>query len=69
MPPELLPIGPHEHRAITCICVLAAFADETQDEGERARIQQVVNGFSEEHIDLASAYQDVLEGKISMVSA
>jgi len=66
---EPLPIGPHEHRAITCICVLAAFADGTQDEGERARIQQVVNGFSEEHIDLASAYQDVLEGKISMAAA
>jgi len=66
---EPLPIGPHEHRAITCICILAAFADGTQDEGERARIQKVVNGFSEQHIDLASAYQDVLEGKISMAAA
>src|SRR5438094_7124119 len=66
---EPLPIGPHEHRTITCICVLAAFADGTQDEGERARIQQVVNGFSEENVDLASTYQDVLEGKVSMAAA
>src|SRR5436305_13689615 len=66
---EPLPIGPHEHRTITCICVLAAFADGTQDEGERARIQQVVNGFSGEQMDLASVYQDVLEGKISMAEA
>ena len=66
---EPLPIGPHEHRTITCICVLAAFADGTQDEGERARIQQVVNGFSGEQMDLASVYQDVLEGKISMAAA
>src|ERR1043166_4001885 len=63
------PIGPQEHRAITCICVLAAFADGTQDEGERARIQQAADGFSEQRIDLTSAYQDVLEGKISMAAA
>lgn len=66
---EPLSLGPHEHRAITCICVLSAFADGTQDEGERARIQQVVNGFSGENVDLASAYQDVLEGKVSMAAA
>ena len=66
---EPLSIGLHEHRAITCICVLAAFADGTQDEGERARIQKIVNGFSEEHVDLATAYQDVLEGKFSLAAA
>jgi len=69
MSQESLPIGSQEHRAITCICVLAAFADGSQDEGERARIQQVVNGFSDERLDLASAYQDVLDGKISMAAA
>ena len=65
MSEETLPISQQEHRAIICICVLAAFADGAQGEGERARIRQIVNGFSEEHIDLASAYQDVLEGKIA----
>src|SRR5947208_163725 len=66
---EPLSIGPQEHRAVTCICVLAAFSDGAQDEGERARIQQIVNAFSEEHLDLASAYQEVLEGKFSMAAA
>jgi uncharacterized protein (DUF697 family)/tellurite resistance protein len=66
---EPLSIGLDEHRAITCICVLAAFADGAQDEGERARIQKIVTGFSEEHMDLASAYQDVLEGKFSLATA
>ncbi len=66
---EPLSIGPQEHRAITCICVLAAFADGTQDEGERARIQQIVNGFSEGQMDVATAYQDVLEGKLSQAAA
>lgn len=62
-------IGLDEHRAITCICVLAAFADETQDDEERARIQQIVNGFSEKDVDLASVYQEVLQGKSSLAAS
>src|SRR5262249_44696727 len=66
---ESLPMSQQEHRAIICICVLAAFADGAQDEGERARIQQIVNGFAEGEMDLASAYQDVLGGKFSLGTA
>ncbi len=55
-----------EHKAILCICILAAFADGAQDETERAQIERVMNGFSGEHLDLASAYQDVLSGKLSL---
>ena len=58
-----------EHRAIICICILAAFADGAQDEAERARIEGIVNGFSGEHLDLAAAYQDVLGGKLSLAQA
>ncbi len=58
-----------EHRAIICLCILAAFADGTQDETERARIEKIVNGFSGENLDLASAYQDVLGGKVSLAEA
>ncbi|HEX4121127.1 MAG TPA: DUF533 domain-containing protein [Verrucomicrobiae bacterium] len=64
-----LPIDQQEHRAIAGICVLAAFADGTQSENERARIQQIVNGFSGEGLDVASVYQDVLEGKFSLATA
>jgi uncharacterized protein (DUF697 family)/tellurite resistance protein len=58
-----------EHRAIAGICVLAAFADGNQSEGERARIQQIVSGFSGEDLDVASVYQDVLGGKFSLATA
>src|SRR6266850_7656930 len=62
-------LSAQEHRAIICICVLAAFADGAQDEAERARIQQIVNGFSGEQIDPAQVYQDVLEGRSSVATA
>ena len=62
-------INPQEHRAIICLCVLAAFADGSQDEGERARILQILNGFAEAETDLTSVYQDVLGGKLSLAAA
>src|SRR5260370_29218429 len=37
-----------------------------QDEVERAQIQRIVDGFSGERLDLTSAYQDVLGGKVSL---
>ncbi len=55
-----------EHMTILCVCILAAFADGAQDEVERAQIQRIVDGFSGERLDLASAYQDVLGGKVSL---
>src|SRR5450759_2805589 len=60
------PLSEQEHRAIICVCILAAFADGAQDEVERAQIERIVNGFSGEHLDLASAYQDILGGKLSL---
>ncbi|MGA2176474.1 MAG: DUF533 domain-containing protein [Verrucomicrobiota bacterium] len=66
---EPLPVEQQEHRAIIGLCVLAAFADGAQDEDERARIQQIVNGFSGEGLDVASVYQDVLGGKFSLATA
>src|SRR5580658_3952134 len=69
MPIEPLPIDQQEHRAIAGVCVLAAFADGAQSEDERARIQQIVNGFSAEGLDVAAVYQDVLGGKFSLAAA
>jgi len=60
------PLNEQEHKAIICICILAAFADGAQDEVERAQIERIVQGFSQEHLDLASAYQDVLGGKLTL---
>ena len=69
MTPETAPLDQQEHRAIVGICVLAAFADGMQGEDERARIQQIANGFSGEGGDVATVYQDVLEGKLPLATA
>jgi uncharacterized protein (DUF697 family)/tellurite resistance protein len=66
---EPLPLTQQEHRAIIGVCVLAAFADGAQSEDERARIQQIVHGFSEPGLDLASVYQDVLGGNFTLATA
>ncbi len=63
------PLTEQEHRAILCICILAAFADGTQDDVERAQVERIVNDFAEQHLDLASAYQDVLAGKLTLAQA
>lgn len=64
---ETQPLGEQEHKAILCVCILAAFADGAQDEVERAQIERIMRGFSEEHLDLAPAYQDVLGGRLTLV--
>jgi uncharacterized protein (DUF697 family)/tellurite resistance protein len=66
MPIQPQPLSQQEHKAIICVCILAAFADGTQDELERVQIERIVNGFSEDRLDLATAYQDVLGGKSSL---
>ncbi|HYG34014.1 MAG TPA: TerB family tellurite resistance protein [Clostridia bacterium] len=59
-------LSEQEQKAIICICVLAAFADGAQHEVERAQIDHIVKGFSEGNLDLVSAYQDVLGGKLTL---
>jgi len=60
------PLSEQEHKAIICVCILAAFADGEQGDVERAEIERIMDGFAEEHLALASAYQDVLGGKLSL---
>jgi uncharacterized protein (DUF697 family)/tellurite resistance protein len=69
MPNQPPPLSEQEHKAILCVCILAAFADGAQDETERGQIERILKGFSEEHLDLASAYQDVLGGKLTLAQA
>lgn len=63
---EPLSLAPQEQRAIAGLCVLAALADGAQSDGERARIQQFVNGFSNPEVDLAAIYQDALAGRLNV---
>jgi len=60
------PLTEQEHKAILCVCILAAYADGTQDEVERAQIERIMNGFAEDHLDVAGAYQEVLGGKLTI---
>src|SRR5579862_5133687 len=59
-------LSEQEIHAIVCVCILAAFADGAQEEVERSQIERIVNGFSGERLNLASAYQDVLSGKLAL---
>jgi uncharacterized protein (DUF697 family)/tellurite resistance protein len=69
MKEQPVPLEQQERLAIVDICVLAAFADGMQGENERARIQQIANGFSNEGLDVATVYQDVLGGKLPLATA
>ena len=60
------PLSEPDQKAIISVCILAAFCDGSQDETERSQIERIVNGFAGERPDLASAYQDVLGGKLSL---
>ncbi len=60
------PLTEQETNAILRICVLAAFADGGQSEAERTQIEQIISGFPGPHLNSASAYQDVLTGKLSL---
>lgn len=66
---ETIPSNPQEKRAIICLCILAAFADGAQHDTERARILGILGGFDEAQVDLTSAYQDALGGKLSLTTA
>jgi uncharacterized protein (DUF697 family)/tellurite resistance protein len=60
------PLTDQEHKAMLDICLLAAFADGGQDEVERTQVERIVNGFPGQRLDTASAYQDVVAGKVSL---
>ena len=62
-------VGSQEHKAILAICILAAFADGSQDDVERSQIERIVKGFSEDPLEVTSTYQEVLEGRLSLSKA
>lgn len=64
MEPEMM--NEQEEKAVVSICILAAFADGTQSEAERAQIKRIVDRFSDQRLDVSAAYQEVLAGKVSL---
>src|SRR5580698_8294465 len=59
-------LNQQEHRAIIGACILAAFADGSQDESERAQIQRIVDSFPSDRPDLSAVYQDAINGKLTV---
>ena len=53
-----------EQKAIMGICILAAFADNSQNEVEREEIRRIATRFAREGFDLTAAYQDALSGTL-----
>src|SRR5438128_1386089 len=49
-----------EQRAVMSVCILAAFADGSQDDAERGQIKRIADGFRDGTLDLTAIYQDVL---------
>jgi uncharacterized protein (DUF697 family)/tellurite resistance protein len=58
-----------EQNAVICLCILAAFADGAQGDGERAQIERIVQGFATPAPDWATTYQDVLTGRVGLTGA
>jgi uncharacterized protein (DUF697 family)/tellurite resistance protein len=57
-----------EQKAVMSICILAAFADGSQSEAERTQVQKIAEGFHQ-NPDLATAYQEVLNQKLTLAKA
>ena len=69
MTTELRPVAQQEQQAILDICILAAFADGLQDQMERQRIQRIGSSFAGESADVALAYQQAVDGQLSLATA
>ena len=59
-------LSEEEQKAVVLICVMAAFVDGTQNETERSQVKRIVEGFSNERLDLSTVCQEALLGKVSL---
>lgn len=58
-----------ERKAILAISLMAAFADGSKDDRERAEIRRIAETLADPQINPAALYQDVLLGRTSIGSA
>ncbi len=60
----------HEQQAILTISLMAAFADGSKDDSERAEIKRIADALAGEgSINIAKLYQDVLLKRVSLATA
>src|SRR5436190_10915714 len=59
-------LSEEEQKAVVLICVMAAFVDGTQNETERSQVKRIVEGFSNQRLDLSTVCQEALLGKVSL---
>jgi uncharacterized protein (DUF697 family)/tellurite resistance protein len=58
-----------QSRAVLAISLLAAMADGTKDDRERAQVRQIADSLEGADTSLAGVYQDVLLGRVTPASA
>jgi uncharacterized protein (DUF697 family)/tellurite resistance protein len=58
-----------EQEAVVAIALLAAFSDGQKDEAEHAAIRRVAEGFEIQLVDMASLYQQIITGKLTLNQA
>ena len=58
-----------EQKAVLAACMMAAFADGSQSDVERAEIKRIAGGFSSQNPNLATIYQEVLLKKFDLAEA
>ncbi len=58
-----------EQEAVVAIALLAAFSDGQKDEAEHAAIRRVAEGFEIQLVDMASLYQQIITGKLTLSQA
>jgi uncharacterized protein (DUF697 family)/tellurite resistance protein len=63
------PLDAAEQRAIMTLALMAAFADGRNDDGERAELERVAVSLSNDTLNVASLYQDVLLNRATVGAA
>lgn len=58
-----------ERKAILAISLLAAFADGSKDDRERAQVKRIAETLADPQIDSAALFHDVLLGKVDLDAA
>ena len=62
-------LNDEQQKGILTVCLMAAFADGTKNEAERAEVKRVVEGLSSEALNPTALYQDVILQRVPLASA
>jgi uncharacterized protein (DUF697 family)/tellurite resistance protein len=67
--PQELPMNTADRNALLTIALLAAFADGSKADAERAEVRRVAESLGDAQVNMAALYQDVLLKRATVASA